>query len=475
MNIKQKISPFALAYLRFFARLQLQKNRQAKIVGITGSAGKTSCQLAILAALGNNKGRFKIKINKKANSETGIPLDILGLQVKNYRLSDWLRLMLLAPWQLLTNWQHFDVYVVEMGIDSPHSPKNMDYLLSIIQPQIAILLNAKIVHSQNFDQLVKEIEPKKREQAILSLIAKEKSKLALSLTKNALVIINRDDQLLWQFSQQSLAEINTFSQDGSNHTQDVDLRLSDWQVDLDASQFSFEINKRVKLNGSDNKILTIKLNNVVLGQHYAPILASAILLGLRLGLSKNEIKNNLEKYFVSEPGRSSLLKAQKNSYILDSSYNASGMLEMLDLAKHLANKDRRVKRLLAILGDMRELGEETASLHQQVADKITEDFSEVYLVGPLMERYVQPILQEKIRAGASTIQKLETFKDSRLAGAALLKNLQAGDLVLLKGSQNEIYLEKAIEPLLADKTITKKVLCRQSAYWLGVKNQQKCQ
>ena len=80
MNLKTKLAPFVLSYLRFFAKLQLKKNKQAKIVGITGSAGKTSTQSAVLAALGKNKARLKIKINHKANSESGISLDILGLK-----------------------------------------------------------------------------------------------------------------------------------------------------------------------------------------------------------------------------------------------------------------------------------------------------------------------------------------------------------------------------------------------------------
>jgi UDP-N-acetylmuramyl pentapeptide synthase len=70
---------------------------------------------------------------------------------------------------------------------------------------------------------------------------------------------------------------------------------------------------------------------------------------------------------------------------------------MGELAKHLAKKDQRVKRLLAILGDMRELGEETALHHQLLAQEIADDFSEIYLVGQLMEQHVRPILQEKIK------------------------------------------------------------------------------
>ena len=471
MNLKQQSATFVLAYLRFFAKWQLRKNKQAKIVGITGSAGKTSCQLAAWAALGKNKGRLKIKISHKANSESGIPLDILGLHIKNYSLLDWLRLMFLAPWQLLSNWQHFDVYLVEMGIDSPHSPKNMEYLLSIVQPQIAIMLNAKTIHSQNFDELVSEQDSQKRESAVLQLIAKEKSKLALSLPKNGLAIINRDDDNLWQWSRQTKAEIITFSDNLLQQTQDVDIRLNDWQVDLDGSRFVFAINQHLKQISADSRFLEIKLPNLVLGKHYAASLASAIALAYKLGLKNNEIKKNLENYLTPEPGRSTLLAGQKNSYILDSSYNASGMLEMIELSKHLAKSDQRVKRLIAILGDMRELGAEAAPHHQQLALQLAKDFDEIYLVGPLLKQYTQPILQRVIEHKNARLKKLETFVDSHLAGETLLKNLREGDLILVKGSQNTIYLEKAIELLLADKTMSKKVLCRQSAYWLKIKNQ----
>lgn len=469
MNIKDKLAPLVLSYLRFFAKLQLKKNKQAKIVGITGSAGKTTCQSAVLAALGKNKARLKVKISSKANSESGIPLDILGLRVKNYSLLDWLRLILLAPWKLLSNWEQFDIYVIEMGIDSPLPPKNMEYLLSIVQPQIAIMLNAKAIHSQNFDQFISEKDQDKREQAAIRLIAAEKSKLAQSLPSNGLAIINRDDSAIWQFSRQTQAEILSFGDNSTAQNHDLDLKLIDWQVNLDGSLFVFEVNNRLKQYNSGNRLIEINLKNLVLGRHHFSALASAILFAFKLGLKKTEIKKNLEKYWTLEPSRSTLLLGKNGSYILDSSYNASGMLEMIELAKELANNDQKIKRLVAIVGDIRELGEEAQVIHQEVAQALAGHFSEIYLVGPLMEKYALPILQSKINQDGAKIKKVEIFSDSKLAGKALLKNLQAGDLVLLKGSQNTIYLEKAVELLLNDQKIAKKVLCRQSDYWLNLK------
>jgi UDP-N-acetylmuramoyl-tripeptide--D-alanyl-D-alanine ligase len=464
--MKNKLAPLVLSYLRFFAKLQLKKNPQAKIVGITGSAGKTSCQLAVLAALGKNKGRLKIKISSKANSESGIPLDILGLKVKDYSTLDWARLMLLAPWQVLTNWQQFDVYVVEMGIDSPYPPKNMEYLLSIVQPQIAIILNAQAVHSQNFDALLTETDEQKRNIAIIKEIAKEKSKLAQSLSNSGLAIINRDDSAIWQFSRETKAEILSFGQKA-----EADLRFSDWQVNLDGSRFVFEINNNLKKQVPGSRNLEINLSKLIVGQHHSAALASAILLALKLGLNLSEIKNNIEKYWQLEAGRSSLLLGKKNSYLLDSSYNASGMLEMIRLSSQLAANDKRVKRLVAILGDMREMGKEAKLAHQALTQLLVKDFTELYLVGPLMEKYALAILKEKINKKEGKLRKVSTFSDSKLAGEALLKNLKAGDLALVKGSQNTIFLEKAVEVLLADNLVAKKVLCRQNPYWLKVKNE----
>ncbi|HPK08506.1 MAG TPA: Mur ligase family protein [Candidatus Woesebacteria bacterium] len=478
-NLKKKLAPFVLSYLRFFAKLQLKKNSQAKIIGITGSAGKTSCQSAVLAALGKNKARFKIKVSHKANSESGIPLDILGLRVKNYSPLDWLRLLLLAPWQLLTNWHQFDLYIIEMGIDSPLPPKNMDYLLSIVQPQIAIILNAKAIHSANFDQLLNETEQKQREQneteqkqreqAVIRLIAAEKSKLAQALPSSGLAIINRDDPAIWECSRQTQAEILTFGTAGGDAEHELDLKLIDWQVNLAGSHFIFEIRNHLKKYNSGSRLLELNLKNLVLGKHYSAALASAILLAFKLGLKKNEIKNNLEKYWTLEPGRSSLLVGKNNSYLLDSSYNASGMLEMIELTQQLISNDQHIKRALAIIGDIRELGAETQAIHQEVAQALAESFSEVYLVGPLMENYALPILQDKIKNGAGQIKQVKTYLDSQSAGKDLAKNLAAGDLVLVKGSQNTIFLEEAVALLLAEEKSAKKVLCRQSEYWLKLK------
>lgn len=456
--MKAFFAPLILAYLRFFAKLQLQKNAGAKIIGITGSAGKTGCQTAVVAALGK---KIKVKSSRKANSESGIPLDILGLSVKDYSLLDWSRLILLAPFQLLTNWRHFDAYVVEMGIDSPFPPKNMSHLLTIIQPNIGIFLNAKALHSEAFDQLVTADSATERDNKITDLIAAEKGKLIQSLAPNGLAIVNRDDARVWQLSQKIKAKVLSFS----TKQVSADLLLTDWSIALTGTRFVFKINLP---QSKDN--LELNFKHKLIAHHYAQALSSAILLALELGLSPQEIKVNLEKNWQLEPGRSTLIAGYNNSYLLDSSYNASGMLEMIELSAQLAKNEPKITRSLAILGDMRELGQEADSAHRAVAELAAKNFEIVYLVGPLMHQFALPILQKAVDKGLGKIKSVKSFVDSATAGRELVSEIKAGDLILLKGSQNTIFIEKAVEILMAKPQTAKQILCRQSDWWLKVKN-----
>ena len=96
--MKRFLVPWVLWYLRVFARLQFRKY-SPDVVGITGTAGKTSARNAVHAVL---KIKYKTKVSYKANSETGIPLNILGLSMLRYDLLEWLQVLLMVPIRLLT-------------------------------------------------------------------------------------------------------------------------------------------------------------------------------------------------------------------------------------------------------------------------------------------------------------------------------------------------------------------------------------
>jgi UDP-N-acetylmuramoyl-tripeptide--D-alanyl-D-alanine ligase len=387
----KNLSSFFLSYLRFFARLQLQKikllNPNLVTVGITGSAGKTSTLLACEAAL---KPNFKVKTNYGGNSETGLPLNILGIKNPDYSLLSWLKVALLIPLKFLTNWQIYDIYLLEMGIDSPHSPKNMSFLLSIIIPDIGIFLNVTPVHLENFSSLDE--------------IALEKSKLVNSAK---IAIINSTDPLVKKYTK----------------------------------------NKKI----ISIKPLKINIPNFYLPDIYQISLGAATTLAKYLKVDQKTAVTNLQNNFTLPPGRSSVFKGLNNSTIIDSSYNSSPLatLEMLNfLATFKSPK-------IALLGDMRELGKASKKSHQEIYQKALKSADIIISVGPQTSRYFG--------------LKAKKFLYWWQAANYLKNNLPQNATILIKGSQNTIFLEEIVKELLKNPKDSKKI-CRQSPYWLKIKS-----
>jgi UDP-N-acetylmuramyl pentapeptide synthase len=418
------------------ARLQLKKFNP-EIIGITGSVGKTSCRNAVYAVL---KNKHQVKVSYKANSETGIPLSILGFPSRNYSLLDWFWILPLAPIKLLTNWRFYRKLVVELGVDSPFEPKNMGYLLTIVNPHIGIFLNALPVHSQAFDSLVKDTDPQLRRQQITRLIANEKGKLIASLPPQGLAILNADDPNVIAFKTKTRAPVMTFGQATTN-----DIIIGPVKSNLKGTRFTF---------ATASQSTTAFFKNLSLNKHYASTFAAALCLSLSKGQSLPQAVKLLVSHFVMPKGRMTIIPGVNHSLILDSSYNASTlpMLGALETLSSLAPQ-----RKLALLGDMRELGREAKLEHQQVARKALAVCDAVYLVGPLMKQFVLPIINKQ--------KPVFWFANAKLAAAKLKQDLKPQDLLLVKGSQNTIFLEYAVAKLMAKPQDVQKLLCRQGSFW----------
>lgn len=433
--MKKRISLFVLSYLRYWAKLRLSKINP-KIIGVGGASGKTSLSNFIYIIL---KSKYKVKQGKGKNSETGIPLDILELNISNYSYFEWIKIMILSPIKALFVFDKYDIYIAEMGIDSPVEPKNMSYLLKIVSPDIGVLTNISYEHSVYFDPLI--VEGKNREKDILNLTIDQESKLLTSLADDKVAVLNLDDQNINKIKNIKAKIITVSKKD-----KEADFYIENIKnfVDNFLLQFKYQ-----------GKKYEIKINNP-LPEHFGYSFLLALAVSIQAGIKIDDAISALEKGFFLPPGRMSVFKGIKDSVIIDSSYNNATLAPILDLlafVKEIGEQRRRI----GIIGDMRELGTVSKPLHEEVARKILETLDIAILIGPLSQQYILPVLKR-------SNFNVYSFLNFTSAKETIQEIIKPKDVVLIKGSQNTLFLERAVELLLSDKKDTEK-LCRRGDYW----------
>lgn len=427
--MKHFLSHSVLWWLRICARIQLRKNH-TPIVGITGSAGKSSAVSATALIL---QSKYVVKYTHKGNSETGIPLEILGLHVGTYNGFQWLTVCVLAAWKVLTNWETYQILVVEMGIDSEKPPKNMEYLLSIVRPSIGVFLSLYSVHAENFSG-----------SNPLAAIAKEKGKLLVSLPKKGTAVYCTDFPEIVELAKDIKAHQQTFSLTSSR----ADITLLSYEVGMSGSTFKFSYK---------NQKYQLHFDHQIHSKASFGSFAAALLVAQQFDISVTAACTVLQEKFKLPPGRMSIIEGKKETVILDSSYNSSlgptqSSLETLSLLPG---------RKIAVLGDMRELGIKTQEDHEALARSAIASADEIVFVGKSTGYYSYPIVQK------STKHKKHVYHvETAYEAVPLLENLiKPGDVILVKGSQNTIFLEIVVKALMKHPAQAKDVLCRQTPYW----------
>src|SRR3989344_72354 len=215
------ISILVLKYLRFFAKLSLRIHKPT-VIGITGSVGKSSTRNVVFGVL---KDYYPTKMISKGNSESGIPLGILGLSPINYSKLDWLRMLLFSPCGLgyLSKTKFL---IIEMGVDEPNPPKNMEYLLTIVKPSISIFLNVHPVHTMQFEKSIsnilktKIINNEEKLNLLLLKISEEKGKIITDNSNCQTAFYNSDNpyvnDLISKFKKTNTNKLLKFSSFGVN-------------------------------------------------------------------------------------------------------------------------------------------------------------------------------------------------------------------------------------------------------------------
>jgi UDP-N-acetylmuramoyl-tripeptide--D-alanyl-D-alanine ligase len=437
-NNKAKKIIFLEKTLRVMAVLLIKKYKP-RIVGITGSVGKTSSKEAIYAVLLEH---FRVKkTEKNYNNEIGLPLSIIGTESGGKSILKWTGVFLKWLGFLFFPLKYPEILILEMGADRPGDIK---YLTDFILPESVVITEISLSHLEYFKTVDK--------------IAQEKWTLVERLKPKGFAAINIDNQKIKKLKEQNKRDDITFLTFGFSEGSDILATDIAYNYSGGTNDNMREIKGlSFKLNYKGTSI-PVRLNNI-LAKHNIYAALSAVAIGISFKLNLVEIAGALEN-FSMPLGRMNLLSGIKNTSIIDDTYNSSPIatISALDVMKNI-----EAPRKIVVLGDMLELGEETEFGHRNVAKKFLEIENGIFFaVGERMRFAVEELKKHSIDP-----KRVFVFSDPISAGKKLQEIIQSGDLILAKGSQG-MRMEKVVEEIMAEPQLAEKLLCRQSEIWKNI-------
>ena len=296
----------------------------ATVIGITGSAGKTTTKEILTTLLSE-----KFKVNKTVannNNHIGVPLTILS-----------------------TNEKH-NVLVAELGTN--HFGE-IPYTSAIVSPDLALITNIGDSH----------LEYLKNRKGVFT----EKVAILKETIKNSgKVFINNDDKLLKEFGKKVKSKI-TFA-------------LNE-KADYKASIKGYDKLARPQIE-IKNKKNVFSTTLPISGEKNVLNFTIAYAIACELGLTNSQIQKAVRK--IKSYDKRLEIKNLKRFTLINDTYNANpdSMMSSLEILNRIESK----KRKIAVLGDMFELGNESKSKHLDLASFINKTkVDEVYSVGKMMK------------------------------------------------------------------------------------------
>jgi UDP-N-acetylmuramoyl-tripeptide--D-alanyl-D-alanine ligase len=287
------------------------------LVGVTGSAGKTTTKEAIAHVL---SVRFRVlKSEGNFNNHFGLPLMLLKLETEH------------------------DIAVIEMGMS--HAGE-IRALAKIAQPEIAVVTNVAPVHLEFFDSLAG--------------IARAKYELIESLPASGTAVLNADDEYVSQFGRDLKGKVVTY---GTRATADVRAE----QVQARGAEGSeFDV---VLAGGREHARLPL------VGEHNIPNALAAVAVGLTRGLKPAEAVGALAT--LAPPDKRGQVLHLGNITVINDCYNSNPKALQAMVGALAA---MRAGRRIVVAGEMLELGPAGEKMHRVAGQHIAETKIDV-LVG----------------------------------------------------------------------------------------------
>lgn len=317
--------------------------KNLKVIGVTGSTGKTSTKDITCAVL---QGKFKVfKTSGNFNNEIGLPLMIFNLD------------------------STYNVAVLEMGMSHFNEIHKM---AKAARPDIALITNIGISHIENL---------KTREN-----ILKAKLEITDFFKESNVLVVNGDNDMLKTVALKNYKLIKT-STNGAGEFEALNIKLSE-------DKCSFDI--------KEEDIVFEGFEIPVPGKHNVQNALLAVAAARELGLTYEEMLKGIEKLTVTSM-RLDIVRKSKLT-IVDDSYNASpdSMMAAIDVVMNIDGK-----RKVAILGTMRELGEKSYEAHKSVGKYAKEKgIEELITVGEFNDAYGEGYGNDKSHRKFSDVNEL---------------------------------------------------------------------
>ena len=386
--IKVKSSLQALKDLALLYR----NNLDIKVVGITGSVGKTSTKETISYVL---EEKYKVlKTQGNFNNEIGLPLTIFRLTEED------------------------EIAVLEMGISDFGE---MTRLTKIAQPDICVITNIGLCHLENL----------KSRDGIL----KAKTEIFKSMNPDGTVILNGDDDKLITISEvygkkPVFFGIKNTAGIYADHIENLGLEGVRCRIHMAAD------NAVQTENAAEDFTVQIP----VAGEHMV-YNAMAAAVGEALGLTAEQIKTGIEG-METIAGRNHIIR-ENGFLILDDCYNANPVSMKASIDVLNTAKGRKV----CILGDMFELGENEKQLHYEVGSYLAQKQIDVLLtVGALSTSIARGAKDYRENHAGAYPCSVHTFTTKEELIAQLPALLKQGDNILVKAS-HAMEFPKVIEAI----------------------------
>ncbi len=286
------------------------------LVGVTGSAGKTTTKEAIAHVLG---ARFRVlKSEGNFNNHFGLPLMLLKLEPEH------------------------DVAVIEMGMS--HAGE-IRALAKIAQPEIGVVTNVGPVHLEFFDSVAG--------------IARAKYELIESLPAGGTAVLNADDEYVSQFGRDFKGKVITY---GTRAT--ADIRAENVQT-RGAEGSEFDV---VMAGAREHARLPL------VGEHNILNALAAVAVGLARGLKPSEAVGALA--ILAPPDKRGQVVQLGNIAVINDCYNSNpkALHAMVDALAAM-----KAARQIVVAGEMLELGPAAAEMHRAAGRHIAEKKIDVLL------------------------------------------------------------------------------------------------